>query len=42
LLAARSSLGDSVAILVTAEAVIGLMIEISFIATFTQRLFGTK
>jgi len=24
------------------EAVIGLLIEISFIATFTQRFFGSK
>ena len=36
------SLGDPVAILAAAEAIIGLLIEISFIATFTQRFFGTK
>jgi uncharacterized protein YjbI with pentapeptide repeats len=36
------NLGDPVAILATAEAVIGLFIEISFIATFTQRYFGVK
>lgn len=34
------SLGDPVAILASIEAVIGLFIEISFIATFTQRYFG--
>ncbi len=32
--------GDPVAILAAAEAVFGLLIEISFIATFTQRYFG--
>jgi len=32
--------GDPVALLAAAEAVIGLLIEISFIATFTQRYFG--
>jgi uncharacterized protein YjbI with pentapeptide repeats len=36
------NLGDSIAILATAEAVFGLFIEISFIATFTQRFFGSK
>jgi hypothetical protein len=36
------SLGDPVAILAASEAVIGLFIEISFIATFTQRYFGGK
>jgi len=36
------SLGDPVAGLAALEAVIGLLIEISFIATFTQRFFGTK
>jgi pentapeptide repeat protein len=36
------SLGDPVAILAAMEAVIGLLIEVSFIATFTQRFFGTK
>ncbi|HEV2461986.1 MAG TPA: pentapeptide repeat-containing protein, partial [Ktedonobacterales bacterium] len=36
------SLGDPVAILAAGEAIIGLLIEISFIATFTQRFFGTK
>lgn len=34
------SLGDPVAILAAIEAVFGLFIEISFIATFTQRYFG--
>ena len=34
------SLGDPVAILASIEAVFGLIIEISFIATFTQRFFG--
>jgi hypothetical protein len=36
------SLGDPVATLAAAEAIIGLLIEISFIATFTQRFFGAK
>jgi hypothetical protein len=36
------SLGDPVAGLAALEAVIGLVIEISFIATFTQRFFGAK
>ena len=36
------SLGDPVAGLAAIEAVIGLLIEISFIATFTQRFFGAK
>ncbi len=34
------SLGDTYARLAAAEAVVGLLIEISFIATFTQRFFG--
>jgi hypothetical protein len=34
------NLGDPIAVLAAAEAVIGLLIEISFIATFTQRFFG--
>ncbi len=34
------SLGDAYARLAAAEAVVGLLIEISFIATFTQRFFG--
>jgi uncharacterized protein YjbI with pentapeptide repeats len=34
------ALGDSFARLAAAEAVLGLLIEISFIATFTQRFFG--
>ena len=34
------NLGDPVAILASIEAVFGLLIEISFIATFTQRFFG--
>src|SRR5258708_17016128 len=33
------SLGDPVAILASIEAIFGLLIEISFIATFTQRFF---
>jgi len=36
------SLGDPVAGLAALEAVLGLIIEISFIATFTQRFFGAK
>ncbi len=35
-------LAHPVAILATAESVFGLFIEISFIATFTQRFFGAK
>jgi hypothetical protein len=34
------TLGDTYARLAAAEAVVGLLIEISFIATFTQRFFG--
>jgi uncharacterized protein YjbI with pentapeptide repeats len=34
------TLGDPVTVLAAAEAVVGLVIEISFIATFTQRFFG--
>jgi len=34
------SLGDPVTVLAALEAVFGLLIEISFIATFTQRFFG--
>ena len=34
------SLGDPVAILAAFEAIIGLLIEITFIATFTQRFFA--
>jgi hypothetical protein len=34
------SLGDPVAIIAAVEAIVGLLIEISFIATFTQRFFG--
>ena len=34
------SLGDPVAMLAALEAVFGLFIEVSFIATFTQRFFG--
>jgi hypothetical protein len=34
--------GDPQAILAAGEAVVGLLIEISFIATFTQRFFGSK
>jgi uncharacterized protein YjbI with pentapeptide repeats len=35
-----TTLGDSIARLAALEAVLGLLIEISFIATFTQRFFG--
>lgn len=35
-------LDDPVTMLAAGEAVIGLLIEISFIATFTQRFFGSK
>lgn len=34
------TLGDNVTALAALEAVVGLLIEISFIATFTQRFFG--
>ena len=34
------SLGDPIAILAAGEAIIGLLIEITFIATFTQRFFA--
>jgi len=34
--------GDPQAGLAALEAVFGLLIEISFIATFTQRFFGAK
>jgi len=34
------SLGDPIAILAACEAIIGLLIEITFIATFTQRFFA--
>lgn len=34
------NLGDPIAILASIEAVFGLLIEVSFIATFTQRFFG--
>jgi Pentapeptide repeats (8 copies) len=36
------SLGDPIAALAAIEAVVGLFIEIAFIATFTQRFFGSK
>jgi hypothetical protein len=36
------SLGDPIAALAAIEAVVGLFIEIAFIATFTQRFFGAK
>jgi hypothetical protein len=36
------TLDDPVTVLAATEAVIGLLIEISFIATFTQRFFGNK
>jgi hypothetical protein len=34
------SLGDTLARLAAVEAVVGLLIEITFIATFTQRFFA--
>jgi hypothetical protein len=34
------TLGDPIAILAAVEAIIGLLIEITFIATFTQRYFA--
>jgi hypothetical protein len=34
------SLGDTLAPLAAGEAIIGLLIEITFIATFTQRFFA--
>jgi hypothetical protein len=36
------SLGDPIAALAAIEAVVGLFIEIAFIATFTQRFFGAR
>ena len=36
------SLDNPLIVLAASEAVIGLLIEISFIATFTQRYFGSK
>jgi hypothetical protein len=39
-LSAAVVLGDAFARLAAAEAVLGLLIEVSFIATFTQRFFG--
>ena len=39
-LEAKLSLHDPLVMLAALEAVIGLFIEISFIATFTQRYFG--
>src|SRR5262249_19562058 len=35
-------LDDPVTVIAAIEAVIGLLIEISFIATFTQRFFGSR
>jgi hypothetical protein len=34
------SLGDSIAVISAVEAIIGPLIEITFIATFTQRFFA--
>jgi hypothetical protein len=34
------SVGDPMAVVAAAEAIIGLLIEITFIATFTQRFFA--
>ncbi len=36
----ENSLHNPVVVLAACEAVVGLLIEISFIATFTQRFFG--
>ena len=36
------SLDDPLAMLAAVEAIIGLFIELVFIATFTQRIFGAK
>jgi hypothetical protein len=36
------TLDDPVTVLAAFEAVVGLLIEISFIATFTQRFFGAR
>ena len=36
------TLDDPLTIAVVAEVVVGLLIEISFIATFTQHFFGSK
>jgi hypothetical protein len=36
------TLNDPITQVAAVEAVLGLLIEISFIATFTQRFFGTK
>jgi len=36
------TLDDPITVLAALEAVSGLLIEISFIATFTQRFFGSK
>ena len=38
--ASSASPADPVAVLAAVEAIVGLVIEISFIATFTQRFFG--
>lgn len=37
---ATLTLGDPVALVAAAEAIIGLFIELVFIATFTQRFFA--
>jgi hypothetical protein len=42
LFAQQFSPRDQQAILAAGEAVVGLLIEISFIATFTQRFFGSR
>jgi hypothetical protein len=34
------TLGNPLAVLAAAEAFVGLLIEVTFIATFTQRIFG--
>jgi hypothetical protein len=36
------ALDDPITVTAAAEAIIGLLIEISFIATFTQRFFGSR
>jgi len=39
-LSSETNLHNPLVMLAAAEAIIGLLIEISFIATFTQRFFG--
>jgi len=39
-LSSETNLHNPLVMLAAAEAIVGLLIEISFIATFTQRFFG--